>query len=236
MAKTGSVSPRTHRTTKGAQRVDGLIKAAAELFLERGFEAVAVDELIARVGGSRSNVYKHFGGKEGLFEAAMLKVCAEMAVPFERFRIEDLAPEDVLPSFGSELVKIALSPRTLAVHRLLTTEGARFPRVAQAMLETSYVKAVGILASWIETQQLKPYCRLSGDVPAQVLAEQFISMVSSDVKLRAIVGLVASPLPEKVVDDIVARAVRTFLYGASSTTSVEQSEPSACNDARRTGK
>lgn len=212
-------SARKHRTAKGAQRIEDLTSVAAALFLERGFEAVAVDDLIARVGGSRSNVYTHFGGKEGLFEAAMLKVSADMSKPIELLRIDGLEPEGVLQSFGIELVQIALSPRTLAVHRLLTTEGVRFPKVAQAMLETSYLKAVGLLANWIESQQRKPYCKFAGDVPAQVLAEQFVSMVSSDVKLRAIVGLVHAPLPKKEAGEIVDRAVRTFLYGALASNS-----------------
>ncbi|UBT80458.1 TetR/AcrR family transcriptional regulator [Pseudomonas amygdali] len=211
-----TAAPRKHRTAKGAQRIEDLTSAAAELFLERGFEAVAVDDLISRVGGSRSNVYTHFGGKEGLFEAAMLKVCAEMAEPLERLHIEELDPERVLPSFGSELVKIALSPRTLAVHRMLTTEGGRFPKVAQTMLQSSYLKSLGLLARWIESQQQKPHARLTDDVPAQALAEQFFSMVTNDIKLRAIVGLVQTPLPEAAIDVIVSRAVRTFLRGAST--------------------
>ncbi|WP_322981464.1 TetR/AcrR family transcriptional regulator [Pseudomonas sp. C11] len=211
--------PRKHRTAKGAKRIDDLTAVAAELFLERGFEAVAVDDLITRVGGSRSNVYTYFGGKEGLFEAAMLKVSAEMAEPFERLRTDCSEPERVLSSFGVELVKIALSPRTLAVHRLLTTEGARFPRIAQAMLETSYLKAVGFLASWIESQQSEPHCKFASDVPSLVLAEQFVNMVSSGVKLRAIVGLVHPPLPKKTMGEIVDHAVRTFLYGALTSTS-----------------
>jgi len=212
-----SVSPRKHRTTKGAQRIEALTAAAAALFLEHGFEAVAVDDLIARVGGSRSNVYTHFGGKEGLFEAAMMKVCAEMAAPFERLNIGDLEAARVLPSFGEEWLRISLSPLTLSVHRLLTTEGARFPKVAQAMLENSYFKAIGLLARWIESQQCKPHAELSSDVPARALAEQFVSMVSSDVKLRAIVGLVTMPLSEEAVDEIVSRAVRTFLHGAATS-------------------
>lgn len=217
MTTTVSVSPRKHRTAKGAQRIEDLTSAAAELFLERGFEAVAVDDLIARVGGSRSNVYTHFGGKEGLFEAAMMKVCAEMAEPFDRLNMGDLEPERVLPSFGAEWLKISLSPLTLSVHRLLTTEGARFPKVAQTMLANSYLKTIGLLASWVESQQSKPHAKLSSDVPARALAEQFVSMVSSDVKLRAIVGLVQTPLSEEAIDEIVSRAVRTFLHGASTS-------------------
>lgn len=205
-----------HRTAKGAQRINDLVVIAAQMFLDKGFDAVAVDDLIARAGGSRRNVYSHFGGKEGLFEAAMMHVCAEMAKPLENLNIDGLDPADVLPEFGRELVKTALSPRTLAVHRLLTTEGKRFPAIAQAMLAASYEKVIGILASWIATHQQSANRKLTTEIPAKVLAVQFVSMISSDLKLRAIVGLVGDNLSAAAVDEVVSSAVHTLLYGAAS--------------------
>lgn len=209
-----SIAP-MHRTAKGAQRIQDLIVAAAELFLEHGFDTVAVDDLISRVGGSRRNVYSHFGSKEGLFKAAMLHVCADMAKPLDEMTIEGREVNEVLLCFGRGLVQVALSPRTLAVHRLLTTEGKRFPEIAQAMLASSYLKILNKLATWIDTHQTSRTSKLSSEISAQVLAEQFISMTSSDVKLRAIVGLVHPPLSDLEIDRIVNNAIRTFLYGAT---------------------
>lgn len=212
---TASTPP--HRTAKGAQRIQDLVTVAAERFLEQGFDAVAVDDLIACAGGSRRNVYSHFGGKEGLFKAAMLHVCEEMAKPLDEMKIEGQELAEVLPAFGRGLVRTALSPRTLAVHRLLTTEGRRFPEVAQAMWSSSYLKVLDKLANWIASHQARPDSGLSPEVPAAVLAEQFMSLTSSDVKLRAIVGLVRPPLADAEIERIVANAVRTFLHGASAT-------------------
>lgn len=216
MTTTQITSKPVHRTAKGAQRIQDLIEAAAERFLEQGFDAVAVDDLIAHVGGSRRNVYSHFGSKEGLFKAAMLHVCAEMAKPLDEMKIQGREVSEVLPSFGRGLVRTALSPRTLAVHRLLTTEGKRFPEIAQAMLASSYLKILDKLANWIAAHQAGPASKLSCEIPAQVLAEQFMSMTSSDVKLRAIVGLVLPPLSDAEIDKIVSNAVHTFLYGAAA--------------------
>lgn len=215
--------PPAHRTIKGAQRVQELIAVAAEQFLENGFDAVAVDNLIARVGGSRRNVYDYFGGKEGLFKAAMLHVSTEMAKPLDEFKIEGLEIEEVLPAFGRQLVRTALSPQTLAVHRLLTNEGRRFPEVAQAMLAASYLKILDKLAVWIAAHQASPTSKLNPDISPAVLAEQFMSMTSSDVKLRAIVGLVQPPLSDTAIDKIVMSAVNTFLYGATARSALPRS-------------
>lgn len=213
MADKERTLPPKHRTAKGAQRLRDLTSVAAELFLERGFDGVAVDDLIDRVGGSRSTIYSHFGGKEGLFKEAMIRLCAEVAKPLEQLNIAG-EPSDVLPRLGRQLLKSALSPRTLALHRLLVNEGRRFPDVAQAMWDVSYGKAVGILAAWIAQQQ-RPGQGLSSAVPAKSLAEQFISMVASNAKLRAASGLASAPLSDGEVDEIVSQAVSTFLHGAS---------------------
>ncbi|WP_230440246.1 TetR/AcrR family transcriptional regulator [Xanthomonas melonis] len=209
------LDPPAHRTPKGAQRVHDLIVVASERFLEVGFDAVSVDDIIAAVGGSRRNVYAHFGGKEGLFKAAMLYVAAEMAKPLDALVIEGRTPADVLPVLGHTLVNTALSPRTLAVHRVLTNEGKRFPDIAQAMLSSSYLKIQAKVAAWIATQQGDAPGQFTTGLSAHVLAEQFMSMTASHVKLLAIVGLIAPPLHDSEIDVIVGNAVRTLLQGAA---------------------
>jgi AcrR family transcriptional regulator len=46
-----------------------LLLAGRQVFLRRGFLAATVEEIAADVGYTRGAVYKHFGGKEGLWLA-----------------------------------------------------------------------------------------------------------------------------------------------------------------------
>ena len=46
-----------------------LLDAGRLVFLRRGFLAVTVEEIAAEAGYTRGAVYKHFGGKEGLWQA-----------------------------------------------------------------------------------------------------------------------------------------------------------------------
>jgi AcrR family transcriptional regulator len=46
------------------QRPQRILKAAAELFYERGFHAVSVDEIGERAGATGAAIYRHFSGKE----------------------------------------------------------------------------------------------------------------------------------------------------------------------------
>ena len=45
------------------------LQAAREVFLEQGYEAASVNDVVRRAGGSLATLYAQFGNKEGLFQA-----------------------------------------------------------------------------------------------------------------------------------------------------------------------
>lgn len=63
------------RTTKAT-----LVDTAYGLFAERGFAAVALDEIVAAAGVTRGAVYHHYGDKQALFRAVFEKLEAELMV------------------------------------------------------------------------------------------------------------------------------------------------------------
>ena len=56
------------QTKRGHERV-ALLVSATELFLEHGYDAVSLDDIVQHAGGSKASIYKYFGNKEGLFKA-----------------------------------------------------------------------------------------------------------------------------------------------------------------------
>lgn len=57
------------QTRRGQERRLALLLSANDLFLERGYEAVSLDDIVNHAGGSKASIYKYFGNKEGLFTA-----------------------------------------------------------------------------------------------------------------------------------------------------------------------
>lgn len=55
-------------------REDAIIQAVNRLLAEKGFDAMTVDEVAARVGIAKASLYKHFASKEDLAAAAMVRV------------------------------------------------------------------------------------------------------------------------------------------------------------------
>ena len=50
-----------------------LLEAALQLFTERGYDAVGVQELVETAGTTKPPLYHHFGSKEGLLEALVAR-------------------------------------------------------------------------------------------------------------------------------------------------------------------
>ncbi len=57
------------QTRRGIERRLALLLSATELFLEKGYDAVSLDDIVNHAGGSKTSIYKYFGNKDGLFTA-----------------------------------------------------------------------------------------------------------------------------------------------------------------------
>ncbi|WOE32085.1 MULTISPECIES: TetR/AcrR family transcriptional regulator [unclassified Acinetobacter] len=57
------------QTKRGHERCTALLESATTLFLEYGYDAVSLDDIVKHAGGSKTSIYKYFGNKEGLFTA-----------------------------------------------------------------------------------------------------------------------------------------------------------------------
>lgn len=201
------MKPDTHRTAHGAARIQALTDTAAELFLERGYEGVSIDELIGRVGGSRRNVYGRFGGKQGLFIEVVTRLCDKQAQPLRDLGIGEGEIGPTLTMFGKRVLEIVLQPCTLALHRLMIAEGQRFPELAQAILRSGHETGTAILAEWLRGRP-----ELRHGLSPEILAEQFVMLLTAGPQLRVLTGHNALPSPAERAHH-VHETVSTFLYG-----------------------
>lgn len=55
-------------------REDAIMRVVNQLLAEKGFDAMTVDEVAAKVGIAKASLYKHFPSKEDLAAAAMVRV------------------------------------------------------------------------------------------------------------------------------------------------------------------
>lgn len=199
------------RTRRGDQKSEQIRSTATELFLRHGYDGVSVDEIVRMVGGSKTNVYNHFGGKEGLFVAIVKGLCDDLLASFVSIDVSDLGVQDGLRSLGLALVGILLQERHLAFQRLVIAESARFPALGRTWFASGPEASRSIIAQFLEREQRAGRLRLSDP---HLSATLFHDMATFDLLYRAMIGY-------KPTDDEIRHRIDTaidlFLHGLAGT-------------------
>jgi len=195
---------------RGVARRQAFLKAARAVFLEFGFEAASVNEIVRRAGGSLATLYAQFGNKEGLFQA----VTGEQQERFMRELLpncaEDLPLEQGLQVMGEQLLNAMLTKDNLAFYRIVIGEGRKFPELMQRYLSGSAERTRNAVANYIAVRAK----REGLDMPnAERTASYFFEVVRGRHVYRAMADANYTLTPQEVTED-VRQGVQFFLHGA----------------------
>lgn len=205
---TGMAGGSTARiTSRGALRRDQILATATDMFLALGYEGVSVDEIIRTVGGSKTNLYRHFGSKEGVFEAVVVQACDSFIGGFTATPVAHLPPAEGLRLLGRALLRILLEERHVAFQRLVLAESGRFPAMARLWFESGPHRSRRAIAAFLRAKQAEGALPSRDCEPVAVL---YHDMIVTNPLYLALLGVSPSwPEIERSID----RAVETLLRG-----------------------
>lgn len=202
------------RSPRGQARREAIIKAAIEVFLERGYEGTSLDMVIERAGGSRRTIYEAFGNKEGLFGAIVAQVCSDILGKLAALDESAETPEAALTSIGATFLGVLISPHVLALYRVVVAESARFPELGATFLRFGPDAAYTRLGVYLR-EQTKAGALMIED--PETSARQFLESVKGDLHLRAL--LQPERLPAQAeIERQVQVAIAVFLRGVERRT------------------
>jgi TetR/AcrR family transcriptional repressor of mexJK operon len=193
---------------QSAQLAVRILDVAETLFLGHGFGATSIEAVAKRAGISKRTFYHRFPGKERLFEAVVRRLIERWLPPFDAEVMESPTLADALRRTAEYMLKVALTPEALALHRIVIAEARRFPSLARMMYELGSANGIERIA-----RQLEPRIA-SGEFRAidpRFAAEQFLLMVVTGPQRRAL-GL-APPLTDAELSTWAGDAVTLFLDG-----------------------
>lgn len=190
-----------------ARKRAAIQRAGTAVFLRHGYGSASMDAIAAEAGVSKQTVYNHFHSKESLFKAIVEKLSAGLATPLGVRDASTGRPEDLLRDFGRELLGLMLRPSSLALHRLIVAESARFPELGGAVYAVGTGRLIEMLSDYLAWETRNRRLDVADPVFA---AEQFIGMLSGRVQLRALLGVCAAP-DEAEIGRRVDAAVAGFL-------------------------
>lgn len=73
-------------TDQPKDAVDRILAAAAQLFADKGFDAVSMNAVAAAAGVSKANVFHHFTSKQALYLAVLKTACSESTAALDEMR------------------------------------------------------------------------------------------------------------------------------------------------------
>jgi len=122
------VAQRGKSGSASAARRERIIEAALSAFLELGYGATSMDEVVARAGGSKATLYKYFSSKEDLFTTVVDTLVQHS---FATELAAEEPPDKALVDYAQQRLRVALADKHNALRRLVIGEGARFPKIAE---------------------------------------------------------------------------------------------------------
>jgi TetR/AcrR family transcriptional repressor of mexJK operon len=194
------------RSDSESPKRQGVLEAAADLFMAQGYGAVSMDAIARAAGVSKATLYAYFSSKDQLFATIIGEACQQNMAGATSLPNGEIDLRTALIEFAGKLMRFLLEDRALAIHRVVMSESVRFPELGRAFYDNGPGLFRRLFGEWLTVQSHAG--RLS--VPDSILAaDQFIGLLRGGVYLRATLGLERPTDAE--IDAAVTSAIDAFL-------------------------
>ena len=188
---------------------DRILEVATDLFLTEGYGSTSIEAVAGRARISKRTFYHRFDDKAALFAAVVHRIIEQIRPPPEVPLLEGATLHEILRRLAGLILRAALSPQAIALHRLVTAESVRFPNLVRAVYDEGWAQEATALIGDLLARELRDP-RLTSELRS-FAAAQFLHMVVA-LPQRRIMGLGVPMTPSELnawTDD----AVNLFLNG-----------------------
>jgi TetR/AcrR family transcriptional regulator, mexJK operon transcriptional repressor len=192
---------------QAAARLERILSAAAQMFLQEGFDRASVASIASLAGASKETLYSRFSTKEQLFEAVISRKTEILLRKFSQVLVPREPIQKVLEGYGVNLLDFMLLPEMQRLNRTLIAAAPQFPDLAGEFWRLCPEREQEQLAEYLDTQistgVLVPF-------DTRKVAELFFSLCLGQFLLHAQL-LVRNPPNPAERKEHIRLAVRMFL-------------------------
>lgn len=181
-----------------------ILEAATALFMKDGF-AVSMEAIAAAARVSKRTLYERYPSKLRLFEAVLLWLNKDLALPTGLFAGNERI-EDVLVRLGLALLDLYSRPSVSAFQRLLLKESEKFPEIDAANRQHFQATIVDPLHHYLEASADVNSAELDLHVAAHVICS---AMTTELVRLFA----EQKPIERAAYERYLRQVVAVLLHG-----------------------
>ncbi len=204
-------TPRAGRPSRAAalQLREHILDVASKLLLTHGYGATSFETIARQARVSKRTLYDRFPDKPALMRAVVVRLIDSLRPAAHEPVIEGRGLEQILIHLALLVLRAALTPRALALHRLIVAESNRFPELAAAVAKAGgRQEAVALIGDLLgRHSQRTPIAAAD----AEFAAQQFLQMIVSLPQLHALGS--GTPMTPAELDSWARRSVGLFLRG-----------------------
>jgi AcrR family transcriptional regulator len=215
--------PRGRPTVEQAAQLDRDVREQAlQQFLEHGYEGTTMSGIARAAGTTKVALYARFPTKEALFSSVLEWATHRPDWPFPEPELPDFEDlEEALTAIATASVRRALDPALIQLGRIAIAQASRFPDIARQTYSASSWRRKDLVVDMLRRHASTG--AIVADEP-ELLAEQFIGMVSAAPARLASFGIVREPAEQEHYIEV---AVRMFLRALRPDCEAAASDPDA---------
>ncbi|MBI1262160.1 MAG: TetR family transcriptional regulator [Rhizobiales bacterium] len=201
-----------NKLSRRETRRSAMLAAANTLFIEKGYGATSLTDVVKESGGSLATLYDLFGGKEGLFQEVVETQCRKFAQVLHEEKVSDNSLDVALRKIGEHFFHAILAEEGLSFFRLVVSEIRQFPEIGASFYAAGPNAVDTILADYLANQTRRG--RLNVVDPMEA-ARTFISLVIGQFQTMQLCGLPIK-MTEQQIKNHLDRSVERFItiFGA----------------------
>ncbi|WP_420144614.1 TetR/AcrR family transcriptional regulator C-terminal domain-containing protein [Sphingobium sp.] len=200
------------REARKQDRRDAILTVAQDYFLEHGFAGTTMSGIAAKLGGSKGTLWSHFPSKEALFAAVLDRAAKAYRARLSQLLDPDGPLEQTLRTACRSLVEKVTSSEAGALHRLIISEGRRFPQLGQIFFDLAPQNTRLLLAEFLKGAMERGQIRPADPIDA---ARALMALCMSGCHQQMLIGRLDRPVPQDIAAD-ADFAVDIFLRAYAS--------------------
>jgi AcrR family transcriptional regulator len=145
-------SPKWRRRAEA--RPAEIVRAAYQVFSEKGFAAARLDDIAQRAGVSKGALYLYFDNKQEIFEAVVKDAVAPNIGAIEQMALAFPGTfEQLIRMVAPRIAEVAASANIGKVLKMVVGESGNFPEIARIWHDDVVARGVGLMTALIKRAQ-----------------------------------------------------------------------------------
>jgi AcrR family transcriptional regulator len=184
---------------------DPILKAAKQLFVQKGIAATSMDQVAAAAGATKRTVYNNFGSKERLVDAVFAEIRKDLRASVPTLAAD--ADAGMLAGFAQACLFAMSNDVAIGLQRVIAAESTQHRPIFDSLLHDAVDLFAEPVANWLIAQGL------AEPVRARAKADAAISALTAEARLDRVLGSrVPYPFPpEGGLDARDSAAVARFV-------------------------